>query len=162
MIDLNSRRRIGTTQCMVGPLGLGTAPLGNLYESVSDTTAEATLTAAERCGITWFDAAPLYGSGLAEIRLGRHLRHSAGSPPVISTKVGRILKPIPHSEAHPHFIAPLPFRAVFDYSRDGIERSYQDSLRGLGVERVALLVLHDVYRLSHPSGHRALVTLLFG
>jgi D-threo-aldose 1-dehydrogenase len=138
------------------PLGLGVAPLGNLYAQVSDADAQATLAAAQRHGLHWFDVAPLYGYGLAEERLGRYLRHPGVREAVISTKVGRVLEP---AETAPdgHFVAPLAFRPVFDYSRTGIERSYQESLRRLGVDRVQVLLLHDIDRSHHPASHWTVV-----
>jgi len=95
---------------------------------VSDADAEATLETVERHGIRWFDAAPRYGHGLAEERLGRYLRRSSAAQCVLCTKVGRVLEPEPITTAptHSHFVAPLPNRAVFDYSRVGIQRSYED------------------------------------
>jgi len=160
MIDLSVQRRLGNTALALGPLGLGVAPLGNLYATVSDTDAEATLANAEFNGIRWFDVAPLYGYGLAEERLGRYLRQSPSKQRIISTKVGRILEPTPVAPNDPHFVAPLSYRPVFNYSREGIERSYEESLDRLRVERVDILLLHDVDRLTHALGHRALVKLL--
>lgn len=156
MIDTSSRP-LGSTDLTIGRLGLGVAPLGNLYAPLSDSQAEETLNAAERLGIRWFDVAPLYGFGLAEARLGRFLQRSKGTPHLISTKVGRILQPVATAPAHDQFVAPCPNQPVFDYSRSGIERAYADSLRRLGIERVQILLLHDIDRLSHPHGHRSLV-----
>jgi D-threo-aldose 1-dehydrogenase len=137
----------------------GVAPLGKLYARVSEDEAESTLAAAIRRGIQWFDVAPLYGHGLAEIRLGKFLREAKTVGAVVSTKVGRVLETslTPTLRADEHFVAPLSYQPVFDYSRAGIERSYEESLRRLGLERVQLLLLHDIDRISHPVGHRALV-----
>jgi D-threo-aldose 1-dehydrogenase len=157
MINLKSSRPLGSTHLMLGGLGLGIAPLGNLYTPVSDEEAQETLIAAERLGISWFDVAPYYGFGLAEARLGRFLRASTNTSRVISTKVGRVLQPTDSPPAHDQYVLPWPNQPVFDYSRGGIERSYEDSLRRLGVDRVQMLLLHDVDRLSHPQGHRLLV-----
>lgn len=157
MIDLTSSRPLGSTHLRLGGLGLGVAPLGNLYAPVSDEEAQETLIAAERLGITWFDVAPLYGFGLAEERLGRFLGRSKSTRHVISTKVGRLLQPTDSPPAHDQFVSTASNRPVFDYSRAGIERSYEESLRRLGVDRVPILLLHDVDRLSHPQGHRRLV-----
>ena len=157
MVDLTTRRPLGSTSLTLGGLGLGVAPLGNLYAPVSDEEAQETLIAAERLGIGWFDAAPLYGFGLAEERLGRFLRRSKNTRHVISTKVGRLLQPTDSPPVHDQFVSAASNRPVFDYSRAGIERSYEDSLRRLGVDRVPILLLHDVDRLAHPHGHRLLV-----
>jgi len=160
MLDPCPLRSVGTTALQVGPLGLGVAPLGNLYAQVTDADAEATLVAAERHGVRWFDVAPLYGYGLAEHRLGRFLRQPPPlGPRILSTKVGRVLEPAPTAPAHEHFVAPLAYRPAFDYSRSGIERSYEESLRRLGIDRVQILLLHDIDRFHHPA-HRVLVKQL--
>ena len=157
MTDLTLPRQVGSTDLTVGGLGLGVAPLGNLYTPVSEADAQDTLAAAERAGISWFDVAPYYGFGLAEARLGHFLQHSKAARRPISTKVGRILLPSDRPPAHPQFVGACPNQPVFDYTRAGIERSYQDSLKRLGVDRVQMLLLHDVDRVSHPNGHRRLV-----
>jgi D-threo-aldose 1-dehydrogenase len=79
MIDLTSTRPLGSTHLTIGRLGLGVAPLGNLYAQVSDEDADDTLATAERLGIQWFDVAPYCGFGLAEERLGRFLQRSKGA-----------------------------------------------------------------------------------
>src|SRR5689334_16985124 len=93
MIDLSARRRLGSTSLQLGPLGLGVAPLGNLYAQVSESDAQDTLRAAQRLGIDWFDVAPYYGFGRAEERLGQFLREAPPHLPIICTKVGRLLQP---------------------------------------------------------------------
>src|SRR6185312_2650294 len=157
MMDLTSSAPLGSTNLTVGGLGLGVAPLGNLFTPVSDADAQETLTAAERLGISWFDVAPYYGFGLAEARLGQFLQKSKPVGRTISTKVGRVLLPTDRPPAHPQYVAACPNQPVFDYTRAGIERSYRDSLKRLGVDRVQVLLLHDVDRVSHPHGHRQLV-----
>jgi D-threo-aldose 1-dehydrogenase len=157
MIDLTLSRPLGSTNLTVGGLGLGVAPLGNLFTAVSDADAQDTLTAAERLGISWFDVAPYYGFGLAETRLGQFLKQSKITRRTISTKVGRILLPTDRPPAHPQYVEASPNQPVFDYTRVGIVRSYQDSLTRLGVDRVQILLLHDVDRLTHRYAHRKLV-----
>jgi D-threo-aldose 1-dehydrogenase len=160
-IDMKLAKKIETTALEPGVIGLGVAPLGNLYSEVSEADAQATLSAAERHAIRWFDVAPLYGYGMAEERLGRYLQHSPLPRPIISTKVGRVLEPSATAPAPDHFVAAPKFRPVFDYSRRGIELSYKDSLRRLGLDRVQMLLLHDVDRLHHATRHRSLVKQLF-
>ena len=136
-----------------GP-GFGTAPIGNLYAQVPDGEAQMALDRALQLGVRYFDSAPFYGHGLAERRLGRAL---AGVPPdafTVSTKVGRRI------EADPAQRAPISdgfavsgSRAVFDYSRDGVRRSFEASLPRLGLDRVDILFLHDVGRLTHGDRH---------
>jgi D-threo-aldose 1-dehydrogenase len=160
VIDLDIQRQLGSTHLTIGPLGLGVAPLGNLYAPVSETDANGTLASAESNNIRLFDVAPLYGYGLAEERLGRYLRHLPSKRRIISTKVGRVLESVRSPPDDPHFVAPLSYRPVFDYSRAGIKRSYEQSLIRLGLERVDILLLHDVDRITHTVGHRALVKML--
>ena len=122
------------------PLGLGTGPLGGLFEGVSAHEAEDTVEAAWRLGVRFFDTAPLYGSGLAEERLGRALARRPREQYTLSTKVGRVLRPGP---APPEFRGAPPLQAVFDYSTDGIRRSLAASLERLLLDYVDLALLHD-------------------
>ena len=113
-------------------IGIGTGALGHLYTAVSDEEAEATLERAYDAGIRFFDTAPLYGAGLAERRLGRVLRTKEREEFVVSTKVGRLVEVEgPKGSWH------------FDFSYDGIMRSFEASLRRLGLDRVDILHLHD-------------------
>ena len=140
------RRRLGETQVEVSTLGLGCGPLGGLYDVIDEATASATIAAALDAGISYFDAAPLYGHGLAEHRLGTGLRRSRDRA-VISTKVGRLLRPAgPGGPAEGMFREALPFDVVYDYSRDGVLRSVEDSLQRLGTDRIDILYIHDVSR----------------
>jgi D-threo-aldose 1-dehydrogenase len=151
---------IRSNRLAVPALGLGLAPLGNLYSPVSDSDSQATLEAAKHHGIGLFDVAPYYGFGLAEERLGCFLKRSRVAQPVVLTKVGRVLEPVGTVQSHEHFVSPLPYEPRFDYSRTGIERSYTESLRRLGLDRVQILLLHDVDRFNHPVGHRIFVRQL--
>ena len=127
----------------VSVLGLGCGPLGGLYDRLDEEQASATVAAALDAGITYFDAAPLYGMGLAEHRLGTALRRRRDGA-VISTKVGRLLRPAGPSGAAPSmFHDALPFEAVYDYSRDGVMRSIEGTLKRLGTDHVDMLAIHD-------------------
>ncbi|MEA3120826.1 MAG: D-threo-aldose 1-dehydrogenase, partial [Paraburkholderia sp.] len=109
---------------LFSPLGLGTAPLGNLFSRVTDAQAEQTLSAAWDAGVRYFDTAPLYGAGLSEQRLGRCLTRYPRDAFVVSTKVGRLLIPdasVP--EVQHGYVGGLPFRVEYDYSADGVRRS---------------------------------------
>jgi len=134
-------------------LGLGTAPLGNLYCAVSDTQARATLDCAWTSGIRYFDTAPLYGFGLAETRLNSFLRQHPRSSYVLSTKVGRLLKvcaPGERSGIGKFFETPSR-QEVFDYSYDGVMRSVESSLERLGIDRIDMLFAHDLDVFTHGS-----------
>jgi D-threo-aldose 1-dehydrogenase len=147
-------RTLGRTGVGITALGLGTAPLGNLYRTISDAAARETLDTAIELGIGYFDTAPYYGFGLSERRVGEALRGQADV--VISAKAGRLLKPAPHvdtaGERH-GFLSPMPFEPEFDYSHDGILRSHEQSLQRLGLARIDILLIHDIGRQTHGAAH---------
>jgi D-threo-aldose 1-dehydrogenase len=121
-------------------LGLGTAPLGGLYEDVPPETARATLDSAWELGVRYFDTAPLYGYGLAESRLGDALAGRPREGFTVSTKVGRLLRPgTPGAE----FPTAPPLEAFYDFSPEGIRRSLAVSLERLRLEHVDIALLHD-------------------
>jgi D-threo-aldose 1-dehydrogenase len=132
---------------------MGCAGIGNLYRVVSDAEAEETVTAALEAGIAYFDTAPHYGFGLSERRLGAAL---GDAKVTISTKVGRLLAPVadPARERH-GFVDADPFEPVFDYSRDAVLRSHEESLRRLRRTSVDILLAHDLGTLTHGehAGH---------
>jgi D-threo-aldose 1-dehydrogenase len=127
--------------------GLGTAPIGNLYETVTDQGAESTVEAAWQAGIRYFDTAPHYGLGLAERRLGAALRDRPRQDYVLSTKVGRVLVENPDSAGRQDldggFAVPATLRRVWDFSAEGVRRCLADSLDRLGLDRVDILLIHD-------------------
>ena len=143
---VSSCRRIGTTELILPTFGLGTAHLGELYAKLPETTAQATLDAAWNAGVRYFDTAPWYGRGLAEHRLGAFLRNKPRAEFQVTTKVGRTL----HRPADPtHFDrAPwtggLNFAVNFDYTYDGIMRSYEQALQRIALDTVDALVIHDL------------------
>ncbi|HET6825940.1 MAG TPA: aldo/keto reductase [Amnibacterium sp.] len=127
-------------------LGFGTAPLAGLFTPVSDEQAAATLDAAWEAGFRYFDTAPHYGLGLAEQRLGAALAGRPRDEVVVSTKVGRLLVPNPGGENRlddDGFAVPAVVRRRFDFSRDGVLRSLEESLTRLGLDRVDIVYLHD-------------------
>jgi len=134
--------QIGTTELAVDALGFGCASLGNLYHKVSDEEATDILTTALANGFRYFDTAPHYGQGLSERRVGDALRGS--SDYVLSTKVGRLLRPAGYAAKRHGFISPMPFDIEYDYSYDGVMRSFEDSLQRLGLDRIDILFMHDI------------------
>jgi D-threo-aldose 1-dehydrogenase len=152
-----TRRDLGATGLTVTELGFGTAPLGNLFKPLPDAIARETLAAAERVGFGYYDTAPFYGFGLSERRLGDSLR--ARKDIVLSTKVGRLLKPAsgPVDENIPRhgYATPMPFEPVYDYSYDAVMRSFEESLQRLGLSRIDLLYIHDIGRLTHGEKNAA-------
>jgi D-threo-aldose 1-dehydrogenase len=152
-----TRRNLGKTGLTVTELGFGTAPLGNLFKPLPDALARETLAAAEKAGFGYYDTAPFYGFGLSERRLGDSLR--ARKDIVLSTKVGRLLKPVsgPVDEniARHGYATPMPFEPVYDYSYDAVMRSFEESLQRLGLSRIDLLYIHDIGRLTHGDANAA-------
>jgi D-threo-aldose 1-dehydrogenase len=122
-------------------LGLGCAPLGGLYEQVSDEEARTVVDRAWERGLRLFDTAPLYGSGLSERRVGAALRDRPRDEFVLSTKVGRLLR-AGRTPDGPFKGAP-PLGPVFDFSFDGALRSLDESLERLGLDRVDVALIHD-------------------
>ncbi|PCJ10625.1 MAG: pyridoxal 4-dehydrogenase [Rhodobacteraceae bacterium] len=167
--------RLGNGGLTLTELGFGTAPLGNLYRAISDEDAHDILTLAWDSGVRYYDTAPLYGFGLSETRLNRFLRTKPRDEYVLSTKVGRLLQAVPPADRDGQgkwFEVPNR-REVYDYSYDGVMRSFEFSLERLGVDRVDMLFAHDIDLANHGSqqvldakfdelmegGYRALVEL---
>ena len=140
-------REIGTTGVKVSVLGLGGAPLGGNFVDLDDNQAFGVVSKAISSGLTYFDTAPWYGFSRSERTVGNALR---GTSFTISTKVGRILKPgaVPDPENY-GMINPLPFNPVYDYSYDGIMRAYEDSLQRLGIDRIDIILVHDIGTFQH-------------
>jgi D-threo-aldose 1-dehydrogenase len=131
-------------------LGFGSAPLGNYLRALSEGESDATLEAAWESGLRYFDTAPLYGLGLSEMRVGRLLRGHSRARYTLSTKVGRLLEPCEPGEVNGGFFVQTPqVRFVYDYSYDGVMRSFDSSLKRLGVDRVDVLFVHDVDAFCH-------------
>lgn len=145
--------RSGNSGLTFTELGFGTAPLGNLYKAISNEDARATLDAAWDGGVRYYDTAPLYGLGLSETRLNPFLRDKPRNEYVLSTKVGRLIQ---HCEFEDRtgigkwFNVPQR-REQFDYSYDGVMRSFEHSFSRLGVDRIDILYVHDLCVCSHGS-----------
>ena len=121
----------------------GTSQLGGLYTAVDDETAYLALEAAWSLGVRHFDTAPHYGAGLSERRVGAFLSQFPRDSYTLSTKVGRLLVPAEGDLHDPYFVGGDANIRVFDFSRDGILRSFEDSLNRLGLDRIDTLYLHD-------------------
>jgi D-threo-aldose 1-dehydrogenase len=137
---------LGARQVSVPTFGLGTCPLGNLFEAVPEEAADATFQAAWDAGVRYYDTSPWYGRGLAELRLGRFLRGKPRQDVFLSTKVGRrFFRPRDRAAFSPRpWAAGLGFDHLHDYTYDGVLRSYEDSLLRLGVNKVDALLIHDL------------------
>ena len=136
------------------PIGFGGGAIGSLFQRVDTAAALAAIDTALDEGIRYFDTAPHYGRGLSERRVGDGLR--TRQDVVLSTKVGRLLRPdrsIVDDSEQDGFLSPMPFRAEFDYTYDGIMRSYDASLQRLGLARIDILLVHDIGRMIHGDAH---------
>jgi D-threo-aldose 1-dehydrogenase len=156
-----AKRRIGRTTLEVTELGLGCATLGGSRIDVARQAAEDIVAAAWDAGVRYVDTAPFYGVGQAERAVGDAMRDRPRDEWVLSTKVGRLLRPNPtgvHSDGRHH---PLPFDPVYDYSYDGIMRSFEDSFQRLGLARIDILYVHDIGVYQHGAeAHPALMKSL--
>src|SRR3977135_1117382 len=160
------RRRIGRTALEVTALGLGCATLGGTRIAVSRAEAVAFVGAAWAAGVRYVDPAPYYGFGQAERAVGDALRAEPRDDWVLSTKVGRLLRPRPPA---PPAAGPargarrpvMPFAPVYDYSHDAILRSVEDSLQRLGLARIDILYVHDIGTYQHgPDAHPGVMRTL--
>lgn len=145
--------RLGNGGIDFTELGFGTAPIGNLYRPVSEEEAHDALQAAWDTGCRFFDTAPLYGLGLSEDRVGRFLRTKNRDDYVISTKVGRLLKVCPPESRTGigKFFETPNRQEVYDYSYDGVMRSFEASFERTGLDRFDILFCHDVDIFTHGS-----------
>ncbi|MBL1113123.1 aldo/keto reductase [Streptomyces sp. 110] len=144
------------TSLLPGRLGLGTAPLGSMFRDVSDEEAAATVDAAWDHGIRYYDTAPFYGAGLAEIRLGDALAGRPRDSYVLSTKVGRVILDEVEDPAARElgekgglFEHGRPNKLVHDWTADATKRSIEDSLQRLRTDRLDIVWVHDVAQDFH-------------
>ncbi|RZT36696.1 aldo/keto reductase [Cupriavidus agavae] len=141
-----------------GPLGFGTAPLGNMFREIPDAEAEATVDAAWELGTRFFDTAPFYGAGLSEIRLGKVLRKHPRGEYVVSSKVGRLVLDEVETDTRDFgektglFAHGRPNRVVYDYTAEGTMRSIGDSIERMGIGHLDYVWVHDIARDFHGDG----------
>jgi D-threo-aldose 1-dehydrogenase len=135
--------RVGKTDLRVTRMAFGAGTIGGMYSEVPHEQALSTINRALSLGIRFFDVAPLYGHGTSEMRLGESLRNVPRDSIILATKVGRLLVPAPKGYHSSFFQNAAPFIPQFDYSYDGVMRSYEESLKRLGVDRIDILHIHD-------------------
>ncbi|MFC9331009.1 aldo/keto reductase [Kitasatospora sp. NPDC057015] len=139
--------RLGRSTNRSTRLAFGGAALGNLFTPVPETVATAALDAAWAAGIRSFDTAPHYGLGLSERRIGRYLRERPRDAYHLSTKVGRLLEPVPcgptGDDLDNGFAVAATHTRHWDFSADGVRRSLEESLARLGLDRIDTVYLHD-------------------
>jgi D-threo-aldose 1-dehydrogenase len=156
-VTVSTRRRVGKTTLELPVLGFGAAHIGELYGKVDEADSRATLEAAWGAGVRYYDTAPWYGRGLSEHRLGGFLRTRPRDQFQITTKVGRTL----HRPADPKTFDRAPwagglnFEVKFDYSYDGIMRSYEGALQRLALDTIDALVIHDLDVAYHGAEQQA-------
>lgn len=149
-------RTIGRTGLAVTEFSFGTAALGGLYRACPRDVAMATLQAAWDEGLRYFDTAPWYGFGLAERVTGDFLRDKPKDDYVLSSKVGRIMFPVPDDKVPSYgYVDPLPFDVRYDYSYDGIMRSVELSHARLGLNSIDMLYVHDIGVYTHGAERNA-------
>jgi D-threo-aldose 1-dehydrogenase len=144
---MTEMRALGASGVQVSALGFGGGPIGGSRRPLSDAEAAATIEAAWAVGIRYFDTAPLYGLGESERRLGDALRAKPRTSFVLSSKVGRLLRPA----AKPAFPGGPALEAVYDYSRDGVALSLEKSAERLGFGPPDIVLIHDVDRFTHGA-----------
>ena len=150
-LAISDRRTVGKTSLDLPIFGFGSAHIGELYAKVAEEESRATLQAAWDAGVRYYDTAAWYGRGLSEHRLGGFLRTLARESFQITTKVGRTL----HRPQNPAtfdrapWVGGLNFEVRFDYSYDGIMRSYEQALQRLALDTVDALVIHDLDSAYH-------------
>ncbi len=139
---VDEQRTVGTTDVRVSALSLGTAPLGNLFSKVPEDEAAATVRRALELGLSYVDTAPFYGHGIAERRTGAALAGVPRDSFVLSTKIGRLIRPATDADTG-DFAVTGDTTPVFDFSADGVRRSLEESLERLGLDRIDIVYIHD-------------------
>ena len=143
------KNTFGRVDIKVTAFSLGTAPMGNIFREIDEETSDAIFQTAWDANIRFYDTAPMYGHGLSELRTGQSLRWKDRDQFVLSSKVGRILKPARKADID---YAPWTnagrFTMQFDYSYDGTMRSFEDSLQRLNLEHMDICFIHDIDRFT--------------
>lgn len=155
-IDPFCKRPLGQSGLQVPQLGFGGGTLGDPVEVISEEQAQQTLATAYDLGISFFDTAPWYGLTKSEHRIGTFLRQKPRDSFVLNTKVGRVFSRPDDltSFSQDRWAGGLPFQLRFDYTRDGFQRSYEDSLQRLGLNAIDSLAVHDLdykFHLDHDG-----------
>lgn len=155
-------RSLGRTGIPVTVMSFGAAPIGNFNRSFTDAEARGMVDQAWDLGVRYFDTAPGYGRGLSEYRLGHALHERRVDDYVVSTKVGRVLRPASFTPASDPWVQGPPFEAYFDYTYDGVMRSFEDSLQRLLTDHVDIVLMHDIDRFTHGSHQKEMFETAIG
>jgi D-threo-aldose 1-dehydrogenase len=144
------QRKFGRSGLTVTDMGFGAAPIGNFLKVIPEEVSQALVERAWTAGMRYFDTAPLYGHGLSELRLGQSLRWKKRDDYVVSSKVGRLLRPAPRASIDfTPWVDAAPFTLHFDYSYDGAMRSIEDTLQRMAIERIDIAFIHDCDVFNH-------------
>jgi D-threo-aldose 1-dehydrogenase len=141
----SARRKFGRVDLEVSSFAFGTAPVGNIFREIDEETSDAMFRASWDAGVRFYDTAPMYGHGLSELRTGQSLRWKNRADFVLSSKVGRLLRPARRDSIDfAPWVNAAPFTMEFDYSYDGTMRSFEDSLQRTALESIDILFIHDI------------------
>ncbi|MEY4698121.1 MAG: hypothetical protein RIT14_2549 [Pseudomonadota bacterium] len=140
-----TQRKFGRVDLDVTAFAFGTAPVGNIFSEIDETTSDAMFQRSWDAGVRFYDTAPMYGHGLSELRTGQSLRWKKRDDFVLSSKVGRVLHPAKRETINfAPWVNAAPFTMEFDYSYDGTMRSFEDSLQRMALERMDIVFIHDI------------------
>lgn len=152
-------RTLGSSNVVVTELGFGGAPIGAVGQRLSESEVDEIIASAWKRGIRYFDTAPLYGHGLSEKRLGRNLATRPREQFALSTKIGRLLVAREKGERFAGMQDDEPVAIQYDYSGDAVRYSIESSLQRLGLDRIDILLCHDIDKWTHgdeqPNIYRA-------
>lgn len=144
-MDPSEKRRFGRVDIEVTSFSFGTAPIGNIFREIDEETSDSMIQTSWDSGVRFYDTAPMYGHGLSELRTGHSLRWKPRDEFVLSSKVGRLLRPARRSDINfEPWTNAAPFTMHFDYTYDGTMRAFEDSLQRLGLERMDICFIHDI------------------
>ncbi len=154
-MKVSDKRKLPRCSVDVTVMGLGCAQMGNLYRVTPYEESKGTFDTAWQRGIRYFDTAPFYGYTRSERRLGTMVTEHERGDYTLSTKVGRVMVPdATVGLEEDAYISPLPFRPVYDYSHDGILRSFEASQQRLGILKPDILYIHDIGPFTHGDKHQ--------
>lgn len=144
-MQAGEKRKFGRVDLDVTAFSFGTAPVGNIFREIDEETSDAMFQHSWDAGVRFYDTAPMYGHGLSELRTGQSLRWKKRDDFVLSSKVGRVLKPAKRETIDfAPWVNAAPFTMHFDYSYDGTMRAFEDSLQRTALERIDILFIHDI------------------
>ena len=140
------KRNLGKTDIKLTSIGFGGAPLGNLFEELNEIDCFDIVKSCFENNINLYDTSPLYGYGLSEHRIGNFIKTIDPKSYYLSTKVGRYLTPERNYYKDGKFKGHINFIPHFDYSYDGVMRSFDQSIHRLAVPEIDICLIHDVDR----------------